>query len=170
MELALVNGKIALIDDEDHDLVSAFSWYADRNRSGDGDGWYVRTSCRRHIRMHRLILDAKAGQVVDHANGNGLDNRRSNIRIATTSLNNANQKTRARFGYRGVFLQHAKFAAVIGGINKRHLGSFRTLEEAARAYDNAARATYGEFARLNFPRPGERSARRTNQPHPVEAA
>jgi len=104
--------------------------------------------------MHRLIMGNPQGMEVDHINGNGLDNRRCNLRVVTTSQNQANQHARrGRSSFKGVFKQRSRWRARIHvqqkGIN---LGSFLTEEEAARAYDAAALHYFGEHACLNFPR------------------
>jgi hypothetical protein len=111
--------------------------------------------------MHRLITGAPAGVEVDHRNGNGLDNRRSNLRLATTSQNQGNQRlSRANTsGFKGVHWDkhRAKWKASIAGDNNdKHLGHFTDPSEAAHAYDSAARLRFGRFASVNFPQLGER--------------
>lgn len=106
--------------------------------------------------MHRLILDAPAGRDVDHANMNGLDNRRVNLRLASHSQNAANQrkcrkKTLSR--YKGIYYYRRRkrpwcAQIKVRGRNK-HLGYFETEEEAALAYNRAALEHFGKFARLN---------------------
>jgi hypothetical protein len=88
---------------------------------------------------------------------NGLDNRRSNLRPATPSQNsgNARRPSDNTSGFKGVtfYGRTGRWRAYIGGhLRQRHLGYFRTAEEAARAYDEAAIDTWGEFAHLNFPK------------------
>jgi hypothetical protein len=108
------------------------------------------------ILMHRVIVGAARGQQVDHINGDTLDNRRANLRIATHA---ENQRNRARSrnslsGYKGVSppANGKRWTATIHAGDRRvHLGSFDTAEDAARAYDKAAREMHGDFARLNFP-------------------
>lgn len=113
-------------------------------------------------RMHRAIIDAPNGMVVDHINGDSLDNRRSNLRLATSQENNRNAKKAAgkmrvmSSQYKGLSrvkdgLRSKKWRAMLAIDRKRiHLGHFNTEEEAARAYDAAAKEHFGEFARLNF--------------------
>lgn len=114
--------------------------------------------------LHRWILVEHDGRdlgegkmvVIDHVNTDTLDNRRSNLRPATRAQNvvNSDKPVRSATGYRGVSkVRSAKYVARIGA---RPLGTFDTAEEAARAYDQAAREEYGVFARFNFPGPGER--------------
>jgi len=99
--------------------------------------------------------------MVDHRNGNGLDNRRANLRPATKSQNGANRLIAAsnKSGFKGVDLKKGRWRAQIKVVgSKIHLGYFDLAEEAARAYDMAAIEAFGEFATLNFPSPGQRSA------------
>lgn len=155
MEIPLTQGKIALIDDEDWPLVAGFKWHARVKR--DRRCAYA-VSCRdgRRIHMHRVILDAPPCAEVDHVNGDGLDNRRKNLRLATRSENQWNKvlyKTNTS-GYKGVFWDKncSRFRAAIKVFGvRRYLGSFLTAADAARAYDAAARDLHGEFAGLNFP-------------------
>jgi len=105
------------------------------------------------VYMHRVIAEAKAGQLVDHVNGDRLDNRRQNLRLATPTQNNANSRDRRRGGrYRGVYW-HRQAGRWISQISLHgrvyHLGLFDAPEAAARAYDLAARAAHGAFARTN---------------------
>jgi len=110
--------------------------------------------------LHRLILNAEKGQFVDHINGNTLDNRISNLRICKNKDNIRNQPKPKNntSGYKGVCLikRNCKlskpFSSRIGVDGKNiHLGYFSTAEDAAKAYDIAAKYYFKEFARLNFP-------------------
>jgi hypothetical protein len=108
----------------------------------------------RSIYIHRDILKAPYGSVVDHANGNSLDNRRKNIRICTVGQNNCNSGARrgSASQYCGVGRCGNRWQArIIFEKTYHHLGVFKTEEEAARAYDRAARELHGEFAWQNFP-------------------
>ena len=109
-----------------------------------------------NVYVHRLILNPPPDLLVDHVNGDGLDNRRTNIRVATRSQNNANSNIFNPLGYRGVCLvPSGRFKATISDRERaqksRYIGTFDTPSEAARAYDAAALERFGEFARLNFP-------------------
>lgn len=142
------------IDDGDADDLSRHKWVA--IPKGRGGGFYAgRTAGRTTIYMHRQILDARSGQIVDHINGNGLDNRRSNLRFVTAGQNAANSAPGGASGYRGVEKHYGRKkpwrARIVKDGRPRYLGIFETAEAAARAYDAAAKEHYGEFARLNFP-------------------
>jgi hypothetical protein len=155
-EIPLTQGKIALVDDEDYPYLSAFNWCATKDRNK----WYAVRSFRRNgkqvrVRMHMVILKAPAGLEVDHKNGNGLDNRRDNLRLATRSQNKRNgiKLEGTSSIYKGVSWRKnlGKWQAIIYLPKLTYLGSFNDEIEAARAYDAAAREHFGEFARLNFP-------------------
>lgn len=114
--IPLNHGLVALIDAEDYELVSPFKWYA--KRSGGSTLYAVRTSKDpgdpSPIRMHRLILGVPSDIAVDHVNGNGLDNRRCNIRPCTTQQNAWNRARDGKFSFgSGILRQGEKFAARI---------------------------------------------------------
>lgn len=107
------------------------------------------------LRLHRAVMSAKVGQLVDHENHNGLDCQRSNLRIATAKGNSANRQPNRHRScpFKGVHYhkkQQRFFAHIRVDRKKIHLGTFGTAEEAARAYDAAAVKYFGEFACLNF--------------------
>ncbi len=157
-EIPLTRGKVALVDDDDFDLVSTFKWCASQDRRT----WYAqsvhRVNGRRvHVRLHRIVLGVNdRSQQVDHVNGNGLDCRRCNLRIATSAQNAMNRKTRvdSKSGMKGVKQSHGclnRWTAHIKRDGRHiHVGSFSTPEDAARAYDQVARRLFGEFARTNY--------------------
>lgn len=149
-EIILANNRgVAIVDDEDFGLVSAYKWYF----SGNGYAHCPRVG--KIIKMHRLILDPPVGMEVDHINGNGLDNRRENIRPCTCSQNQHNTGNRKNnmSGYKGGCFnkKSARWKAQIRIPGKRfYLGQFQTPLEAAIAYDEGVKKYHGEFARLNF--------------------
>ncbi len=159
-EIELTRGKVALIDDADYPLLSAYHWAARQDHNGV---WYARRTEHRQdknvsVYMHRAILDVPHGMQVDHVNHNGLDNQRFNIRICTKVQNGANRLKASKYSslYKGVSWSKSKncWEARIGSgsvnpITRRHLGSFKSEIEAARAYDAAAREQWGEFALVN---------------------
>lgn len=144
--------KIVLVDDNDAQLVSGVTWRIT-------DRGYVRgsTGGRREF-LHRLIVAAMPGQLVDHINGDKLDNRRCNLRIATHAENMRNRRV-SRSGVKGAKWKprDRKWEASIK-VNRRDifLGHYQSKTEAMRAYDAAARFYHGPFARTNFP--GEEAA------------
>jgi hypothetical protein len=108
------------------------------------------------VYMHRLILNAPAGVGIDHIDGDKLNNERGNLRLATQRQNMRNQPRHRQgtSGYKGVSLRNdtGKYAAHITvDYKKLSLGCYADPVVAARAYDEAARLHFGEFARLNFP-------------------
>jgi hypothetical protein len=102
------------------------------------------------ILLHRLIVNAPKGKDVDHINGNKLDNRRCNLRVCSRGINVQNQKSWAKSGYKGVNKNGNYWQANIYYDKKRQfLGNFKTIEQAAVAYNEAAYSLYGEHAQLN---------------------
>lgn len=150
--LTLPDGSCALVDRADARLVDGFTW----RRIGNG---YVEAQ-RGHfcLYLHRLIAGAGPKELVDHANGDPLDNRTANLRIATPSQNGANRGAdRRRAGksscYKGVSWSNSKrrwvvYVHVDG--RTRYVGRFTDEHDAARAYNAAAVNAWGEFARLNI--------------------
>jgi hypothetical protein len=146
------------VDDCDAHLLDDHKWTAFRS----GGNWYVhRTVMKnyvsRSISLHRAIMCPADGLVVDHINGDTLDNRRSNLRIATIAQNLRNKKTPSSntSGYKGVVdtkckLRKRRFKAQVKFEGKRHhIGYYLTAEEAAHAYNIKAAELFGEFARPN---------------------
>lgn len=147
-EIKLAKGKTTLIDDEDWELVKDYKWSA----QGKKDTLYAVTTIT--ISMHQLIMGAK-GQQIDHINGNGLDNQKSNLRTATSQQNSFNRRKRSGCSsvYKGVcWSKRAKKWRAYLTKNQKHfsLGYFHNEIDAARAYDRAALTHFGSFARLNF--------------------
>lgn len=159
-EIYLSQGKIAIIDDEDFDRVNAFKWCASTDANGTcyACRWdRISTNKRRRLTLHRFIINAGETELVDHRNGDTLDCRRSNLRLATRSQNQANRgaQRNSRTGLKGVVVapncKQPKWIAQISYQGScHHLGTFDTPEKAAHAYDVAAKRLHGEFANTNF--------------------
>jgi hypothetical protein len=155
IQVPISRGLVTLIDDQDASTVLPFRWYAVPASRPVGLFYARRNVGRAGLFLHRALLNAAAGLVVDHINGDGLDNRRANLRVASHWQNALNSRQRVgAFGYRGVQRSDpsCRFKAVIyikGRATYR--GGFDTPEAAARAFDAMAREHYGEFAVLNFP-------------------
>jgi hypothetical protein len=151
----IIGGENVLVDPEDErHVVGARIWRRTTHGGGRTGPDYV--NHRSGTRLHRIIMDCPANMTVDHINGNTMDNRRSNLRLATQSQNQMNRGScrGSSSRYKGVSHHKLtdKFTAQIRvDGKKRHLGLFVSEEEAARAYDVAAIEAFGEFARPNLP-------------------
>lgn len=160
-EILLTNsGKVALVDDEDFEWLSAFTWQSEPHRRT----WYARAyyspsrGKRAVVRMHRLIL--KTTSDIDHKDGNGLNNQKINLRVATNNQNQYNSRRRRdnSSGFKGVTRHWSngkwtgKWAArIVHNGRDIWLGSFENPVDAAIAYDDKAMELRPEFARINFP-------------------
>lgn len=139
-----------MVDDDDWDFVRRHKWTPRKNKHAT----YAVTYGKRRAYLHREIMRARFTEMVDHIDGNGLNNCKSNLRLCTNAQNVYNSvKRRGKSKYKGVFpLDGGRCFAHIAYQSKRYyLGRFETEEAGARAYDEAARRLHGEFARLNFP-------------------
>jgi hypothetical protein len=139
-------GARVLIDAADAPMVSRYTWHLDR------DGYAVRSSNGTKA-MHLDIVGRSSGLVVDHINGNRLDNRRANLRTTGHAGNSANRRPTGSSGFKGVTLHRTgKWQAQIKvGGKPEYLGLFDDPRAAASAYDAAALRAWGSFAWLNFP-------------------
>ena len=157
--IPLSRGLFAIVDDVDVALVGQYKWCAIQSTGGRRCFYAVcpMTKSRPKLIMHRLIAGTPPGLDTDHVNGDGLDNRRANLRHATRSQNSANSwNQRNKTGFRGVSASFKAskwpWLATITVRGQYHwIGYFETAEAAARAYDAKAIELQGEFARLNFP-------------------
>lgn len=167
MKLTTSCGSEILIDDEDYEIVSKYTWHIRKAKNTN----YARTNIRisvgkqRGIHLHRLITNCPRNMMIDHINGNGLDNRRCNLRIVTRSQNLMNSKKpegEHTSQYKGVCLTKWGKVSKKTGIQKYKwrteirkdtkgilIGYFETEIEAALAYNQKAIELFGEFAKLN---------------------
>lgn len=150
IKVPLSKGHFAIIDEDDLGLISQYHWH--KSKRGYAVSSYWKDGKTRKIYMHRLIMGGQSN--IDHKDGCKLDNRKSNLRLCSHSQNMYNQKKRVdnTSGFKGVSWSKAakKWHAYIN-ISKRrvYLGVFNSKEEAAAAYNEAAKKNFGEFARLN---------------------
>lgn len=163
MNIFLTKGYIALVDDEDYEEISKHKWYVRTSRTKTKNrvmtvyaGRHTRMAdgSEKMVYMHRAIMNPKPDEHIDHINHFTLDNRKENLRIATQTQNQGNRiiQSNNKSGYKGVSKNGNKWAVYIGSKKTRqYLGKFTSKKKAALAYDAAAIAMYGEFAKLNFP-------------------
>lgn len=155
-QIPLNKDKFAIIDAADYEWLNQWKWITQQNKKTifyatrtrwNGSGLTT-------IRMHRLILGVGKGEQVDHINGDGLDNRRCNLRVCSQQENTFNKRKSENKSskYKGVSWkkQAKKWVARIT-INRKltNLGYFNTQESAAHAYNEMAMKYYGEYAKLN---------------------
>ena len=138
------------VDDDDYELLSKYKW-STSHQSG-----LNYAQCR--IAMHRLVMDFPKDMIVDHVNGDTQDNRKENLRVCTQTQNMFNRKSHKNSltGYKGVSWHKVRkkwrVQISINGKPKTK-GYFDCLLEAAKEYDRLAIVHFGEYARLNFPKP-----------------
>jgi hypothetical protein len=150
-----------MVDDADFDWLSQYKWHA----HWDGKSW--RAVCSKwengktkKILMHRLVMQPKEGELVDHRNHNSLDNQRHNLRNCSCQENNRNHKLRLKnktSQYKGVcWFKPARLWVAQITVNYKRIciGYFKDEIEAARAYDEAALKYHGTYAFVNFSDPG----------------
>lgn len=156
-KIFLTRGMAALVDDADYDYLNRFKWFAGKSRRNFYALRQVPTGLdkpkQRPLRMHCEIMGVKG---IDHRDGDGLNNQRKNLRVASRVENSANAQKRLdnSSGFKGVSFRKNRghWVARVSFKNKRrYLGGFVTAEDAARAYDRVARELHGEFVRPNFP-------------------
>lgn len=144
-KLPLTQGLFAKVDDEDFDFLNQWKWHAMKGRYA-----VRRDSDKVYIYMHRVIMGVTDQREIDHRNGDGFDNQKSNLRIATHRQNIANRKLNKESStkLKGVYKKRdcERWAAECA---HKYLGIFKSPQEAAVAYNEAAIRVYGDFARLN---------------------
>lgn len=161
-EIPLTRSMVAFVDDQDFERISRHKWHPRKGRYT----WYavrsITVRCpkiRQTVHMHREILGLqfKDGIEGDHRDGDGLNNQRANLRVCTEEQNNRNQKARKDWlhsKYKGVSRDHRRpagnwFARICVNRVRHRIGSFKTEEAAALAYNEAAKVHFGEFAKFN---------------------
>lgn len=154
--IKLNNNKVVKVDDDDFKELSLFHWYAPDNNGyyrARADFW--KDGKKKSISMSRFITNCSKGMVVDHINGDTLDNRRSNLRVCTHSENMRNRRILSKnnkTGYKGVSWNiFAKQWQVGISFKGKHMtvGYSRDIKEAAKIYNEAAIKYHGDFATLN---------------------
>ena len=159
-EIPLTQGMVTIVDEEDLDFLNQWKWCVSREDKGEENkiyyavrGWRQGPKQKR-ICLHQLLIDVPRGKEIDHKDGDGLNNRRSNLRICNHQQNICNQRKQANASsiYKGVswHKRNEKWEAYIGIGKKKYLGNFQDEEQAALAYNQAAIINFGEFARLNI--------------------
>lgn len=170
-EIKLTRGYVAVVDDEDYDWLMKKKWHASTGRHVmvrstvsrlfDGYRW------TRSITMHRFIMDAQEGQIVDHINGDPMDNRRENLRFVTSSQNAQNSRGPKMINgkppssrFKGVAKKIVKYkgnpryvswnSQICFDSKKIHIANCETEVEAACMYDLFATGHFGKYARPNF--------------------
>jgi hypothetical protein len=156
-EILLTQGKTALVDDQDYGWLNQWKWCALHYRGKCGDIWYAKRAIgtRKHhktILMHREIAVRAGLPEVDHADANGLNNQRFNLRPCTGTQNQGNRRKQVGCSsqFKGVywFKPTSRWRACLA---TKSLGYYHNEVEAALAYDAAAQKYFGQFAKLNFP-------------------
>lgn len=152
--IKLTQDKYAIVDDEDFYIVNNLKWHAIKTGYNNGH-WYAKTQInKKQIFLHNFIINPPDKYEVDHKDGNGLNNFKSNLRCAFRNQNCWNRKKASNntTGFKGVIFHKKRniFQAQIY-INKKnlYLGAFDSAEEAAMAYDKAASIHFSEFAKTN---------------------
>ncbi len=141
----IYGGLVAKVSDEDFDFVSRFTWFLAR-------GYATRCIGYKKLSMHQMLVECQSGMYIDHIDGDRLNNTRENLRIVTPKQNQRNTRPKMGKRYKGIILtpNGCWQAKIAFNQNPIHLGTFKTEEAAARAYDRKAHELDPEFSRLNF--------------------
>ena len=150
-KIKLTQNQYALVDDEDFEMVSKYKWYYNK---GYARRVFGKRPNRKWIFMHRFIMNPIKKVFLDHINGVGIDNRKSNLRFATNSENMRNRKIHKNntSGHKGVYWdkEKNKWRVTIKCNNKKfYFGYFTNVLDASKAYNQGAKTLFREFARLN---------------------
>lgn len=181
-ELTCIKGEVALVDEADLEKVAPYGWYPVQTsrKSGKPKIYVMGTRVGDGVPpvyLHRLVMDAPKGVLVDHRDGNTFDCRKHNLRLATHGQNAHNRMPNGSMGgrpcasqYKGVSLERKgkKWRAQIGYLSVIHrIGVFKTEIEAAEAYDDFSYKLHGEFGYRNFParQPAEISDEKVPRTH-----
>lgn len=162
--IQLTQGQVTLVDDEDYDLLSQYKWYALRCKNKTNKFYAITTVLdrsvpgrrQRFIKMHRFLMNLLDPKIlVDHKDGNSLNNQKANLRISTNSQNVSNSILPPnQTGYIGVYFSRRKknpYKVTIMVLGKHiALGNYNNVIDAAKVYDIAAKKYHGEFAKSNF--------------------
>lgn len=162
IEIPLTQGHVALIDEEDYDLVKGYKWRLERHANGKHmyartDVPYTKLDKSRglfYLSMHTLIMSTPKGLMVDHKDGYGLNNTRNNLRITNSNGNQQNKRVQSNntSGFKGVYFRASRNcwgAQIVLKGKKHYIGGFKTSKEAGKAYNIKALELFGEFALLN---------------------
>jgi len=163
-KIELTQGKWALVDDNDFESLNKYKWCATKYKTSDS--WYAIRSIyskksdggdgsHGNVRMHHQIIGKKRNYIVDHADGNGLNNQRKNLRFATKSTNGMNRKVQknTKSQLKGVYIftsynrKKKYYSRIYTGEKDVFLGYFFTPQEAHEAYIEAAKKYHKEFAK-----------------------
>lgn len=154
-KIPLSQGKFALVDDEDFEWLNQWKWQAHKSYNN----WYATRkvrgidNVRKELKMHRQILGITDLKILgEHADGDGLNNQRHNLRPATNSENQKNKKSRGTSRYLGVCWHKTRgywLAKIVIDGKQKHLGCFSDEVLAAKSYNDMAKIHHGAFARLN---------------------
>ena len=154
--IPLTQGLYVLVDDEDFEYLNQWNWYAHKQ----GNTYYAKRTTGKDykviiVHMHRVISNVPTNKIVDHVDGNGLNNQKDNLRVCNKAQNGMNRpkQNNNTSGYKGVGWDKSrnkwKAQITLDGKN-RLIGRFENLQDAARAYNNEAVKLHGEFAHLNI--------------------